>query len=219
MLTKTERWNLALDEIRAGSVLTENEDSTEAKSCRKHYPQVLAEMLDHRDFSFQTQRSLLTETAANDRVAEWAYAYALPGNMAAAIRVIPDMTGFGLGVPIPLVGDPYAEVWGVTGRFVESPYIISGTTLYTHVPSATLEYSINDITGLALRPRVERALMLDLAARLAVPVKGDREMKRELTGQARVAWEEAVADDRNRQPTQDGQYMSEREIARAGYGA
>jgi hypothetical protein len=58
---------------------------------------------------------------------------------------------------------------------------------------------------------------LDLASRLAVPVKGDSKREQEMAAAAENAWNVAIADDRNRHPQQTGQFISEAMAARRGY--
>jgi hypothetical protein len=220
VLSQLDICNLALDRIRAGTITSVAENSLEGVKCRRHYPRAIADMLDApfgHEWSFANQRVTLAALATNDRPLEWLHAYALPNNMAGPIRVLPDLAGLGVGVPVPLAGDPYAESWAVQGGYIETPYIIEGSTLYTNTGSAVLEYAINDIAGLSVSQKVITALELDLAARLAVPVKGDSKREKELGEAARNAWEVAVADDRNRQPTSTGGYVSEAMAARQGY--
>lgn len=212
--------NRALSRIKAGKIADINEQSLSAEMCRQFYPETIGDMLegDH-DWSFANQRVALALLATNDRVMEWVYAYALPNNMASggAIRVLPDLSSAGVGLPQPLPGEPYAETWVSSGVAYETPYIIEGRTLYSNVVNATLEYVISDIAGLNIPNKVITAFTVDLASRLAVPVKGDKQRETALAQAAALAWERAVADDRNRQPQQTGEYVSETMLARRGY--
>lgn len=194
-----------------------DENSLPARECRRFYRQVVAEMLEgpHR-FSFSNQRVSLASAEANDREYEWLYAYVLPANMASATRVIPDLESLGLGIPLPLPGQPYSETWATMLNGYEMPYIIEGTTLYTNAATATLEYAINDIEGMAIPNKVARALAADLASRICVPVKKDSGREKELLSMADLAWDRAIAEDRNRQPEGYGDYVSEAMIARHG---
>lgn len=220
VVSQLEIANLALARIRAEPIASINDNSLAARECRRFYPRAMADMLDgpfDHDWSFANVRVALALLASNDREQEWMYAYALPSNMASAIRVIPDFEGLGLGYPIPLMGEPYAETWAVAGGFYETPYIIEGSTLYSNVENARLEYAIDDIAGLNVSQKVITALELDLAARLAYPVKSDKEREKTLAQAAATAWERAIADDRNRHPVSSGQYVSEAMAARRGY--
>lgn len=210
----------ALAKIRAGQIASYDETgSLEARECRRFYPQIVSNMLEGpHEWSFAKQRVVLS-SAVNDRDAEWLYAYNLPSNCASPVKIIPDLTSLGVDLPIALNGEPYSEAW-VT-QFIDNigmPYIIDGSKLYTNVETATLEYIIDDIDGVTISNQCANALICELAAALAVPVKGDSNREKELFTQAELAWERAIADDKNRQPTSYGNYEPENLLARHGYG-
>jgi hypothetical protein len=210
--------NLALAYLPAAQISSVGENSLEARECSRFYPEVMADMLEGpHDWSFGNQRTLLALLGTNDRAQEWLYAYALPANLGSPIRVIPDLAGAGIAVPVPLPGEPYAESWSVTGGYIETPYIIEGSTLYSNVQRATLEYTINDVAGVRISQLALRAAGLDLASRIVVPIKKDSDRETRLIQAAEMAWQRAIADDRNRQPETQGQYISEQLAARRGY--
>lgn len=218
VVSQLEVSNLAIAHLPAKPISSVNESSLEARECARFYPRVVADMLDREHhWSFANQRVALALLGSNDREHEWAYAYALPSNMGSPIRVIPDFESLGVGLPVPLPGEPYAEIWSTSSAIYETPYVIEGSTLYTHVESAVLEYAINDLSGLNVAERIITAMALDLAARLAVPVKKDSERETKLANAAEAAWQRAIADDQNRHPQMDGQYVSEAMMARRGY--
>jgi hypothetical protein len=215
-LSRVQLCNMALVKIRAGKITTFEEASIEAGHCRIFYPQVMAMMLETFDFSFAKQRSVLV-AVANDRPQEWVYAYTQPANMAGALQLLPDFEGLGLGLPIPLLGEPYAEVWAPgLGTYFEMPYIIEGRVIYCNVENATLAYTIDDVSGLPLSALVAEAISTELGAKLAVPVKGDGKREKDLAAASELCWHRALAEDRNRQPTMDDQYESEAMMARRG---
>lgn len=207
----------ALAKIKAGQITSYDESgSLEARECRRFYPQVIASMLEGpNDWSFAIQRVRLA-AVATDREHEWVYAYAIPTNMAQPITVVPDLDAMGLSLPVALPGSPYAETWATNGIHIETPYIIHGRTLYSNVENATLEYVVNDIEGIAIGARCASAIATELAAHLAVPVKGDSQREQTLFSQAEVEWQRAIAEDRNRQPQQSGDYISEAMAVRHG---
>lgn len=220
VLSRNQLCNRALGRIKAGQIADYDEQSLSAEKCRLYYPEVLGDMLEgNHDWSFATQRVRPAQLLVNDRPGEWQYAYQLPSNMAggSAIRVIPDLEAAGLAIPVPLPGEPYSEAWSVSGNFIETPYVIEGSALYSNVADATLVYGVNDIAGISVPNKVITAFALDLASRLAVPIKNDKERESTLQAAARAAWEDAIADDRNRQPQHTGQYVSETMLARQGY--
>jgi hypothetical protein len=136
--------------------------------------------------------------------------------MGTPIRVLPDFDSLGLGIPVPLPGDPYMETWATQLGTIEVPYIVENGVIYTNAATATLEYGVNDIEEVVIGPLVERAIVAELASRLAVPVKKDRKLKGELIQEAEVAWARAMADDLNRQPQSYPDYVSEAMAARSG---
>jgi hypothetical protein len=216
-LSQLDLCNLALAHLPAAPITSVNEDSLEARECRRFYPHVIADMLEGpHDWSFANTRVQLAQLT-NDRSQEWLYAYGLPSNMASAIRIIPDLAGAGFAVPVPLPGEPYAESWAISGGYIETPYIIDGSTIYSNVQNATIEYTINDIAGINVSQLVVKAAAIDLASRLAVPVKKDSDRETKLMQATEIAWQRAIADDRNRQPEIQGQYISETIAARRGY--
>lgn len=216
-VSKLDIWNRALGRIKAGQVTDPAENSLEARECRRFYPAIISSMLEGpNDWSFSIQRVALAQKT-NDRTSEWAFAYALPSNLGQTIRVLPDMESLGLSIPVPLPGQPYAEVWASTNLpGLEAPFIIEGTTLYTNVGEvAFLDFIINDVDGVNVGALVSRAIEMELAVALAVPVKGDRQREQQLIPLAEAAWQRAIAEDRNRQP-EETRYISESMIARHG---
>ena len=213
--------NQAVALIKAKRIQSIDESSLEARECRRFYPKVLALALEGpagsgHTFSFANRRVALAQLATNDREHEWLYAYAVPADMKNAIRIIPDFEAAGIGIPVPVPGQPYAETWLATGAF-DVPYLIENGTIYTNAEAATLEYGINDIAEANIPTMVEEAMVVDLASRLVIPVKGDRKLRRELLEEADLLWQRAIADDKNRHPERQGEYISEAMAARGGY--
>lgn len=208
--------NLALAKIKAAPIASFDENSLEARECRRFYPLAVARMLEGpNDWSFAIQRVALS-AATNDRDHEWLYAYNVPSNMARAIRVLPDLSALGLAVPIALPGEPYGETWSSVGCDPSMPYEIAGLMLYTNAEDAILEYAISDITGIRIGALCADALASDLACMLAVPVKGDSQREKDLATEAEIKWQRAIAEDRNRHPQQTGAYVSEAMAVRHG---
>jgi len=217
MFSKLDIWNLALAMIRAKLVQSENEDSLEAQHCRLHYPSVIASLLEGpHDWGFATRRMVLN-AVTNDRDAEWLYAYGLPADMASPTFVLPDLDGLGLGVPIPLPGNPYFEVWSTLREQLAAPYIIENGVLYTNAENASLGYITSEIEPGAIPAKLVDAIAAELAARLAMPVKGDKKLRDEYRNEAEGLRQRAMADDANRQPMSQHPYVSEAERVREGY--
>jgi hypothetical protein len=208
--------NQAIAMLPATPIASVDEASLEARECRRMYPEVVADMLEGpHDWSFANVRASLAFLATNDRSDTWLYAYALPSDLGNPVRVLPDLNSAGILPPVPLAGEPYAEVWASALKRLEMPYEIEGQTLYTNASGAILEYTVNDLSG-PLPQLVITALASDLAARICVPVKKDSARESTLIQKAELAWQRAIADDRNRQPEEYGDFTPESIAARHG---
>jgi hypothetical protein len=95
--------NRALALIAAGQIADLAEGSIEAREAARFAPSLLAELADWADWPFARARVVLAQVA-NDRPAEWLYAYALPTAMARpiAVRAVEaDAASLPLGGPFP----------------------------------------------------------------------------------------------------------------------
>ena len=184
--------NLALGELRTAPIVDIAEDTLEARECARYYPQCLRTLLERHDWAFANRRASLAELAYNDRAAEWAHAYVLPAGCATPLRL-------------------------VTADGGTSDFIVENRTLYTQLGNAVLEYAVSDVTDSEMPGLFIDALAYSLAARLAVPIRDSREMKGQLLQQAEIAFQRAVAEDRNRQPQRDA--FSEDAVALVRLGA
>jgi hypothetical protein len=219
-LNQTQICNRALAMLPAGRIVDISENSLEARECGTFYPMAMSDMLEGaHNWSFATRRVALAQLATNDREAEWGYAYQLPANAAGSgsMTIIPDYDSLGLGLPVPLSGEPYMETWASQLVDLQIPFLVEGGTLYTNTADASLAYVIDDISGVNVPQLVITAVTLDLASRLAVPIKKDSNREKELQAAAEVAWQRAIADDQNRQPTQRSTYVPDAMKARAGH--
>jgi hypothetical protein len=216
-LSQLEICNLALARLPAKEIASLDENSLEARECRRFYPQVISDLLgSEHAWSFANRRVILA-AVVNDRPNEWLYAYALPNDLANPIRVVPDLTALGIAIPIDLGGNPYTEIWATQLEKLAMDYEIEGATLYTNASNATLEYAVNDIAGLNISQPAITFIAIDLAFRLAMPVKQSETREQALMGQAEIAKQRAIADDRNRQPDTYGDYTPENIAARHGF--
>jgi hypothetical protein len=183
--------NLALGELRAPPIVDIAEDSLEARECARYYPQCLRILLERHDWAFANRRAALAELSVNDRATEWAHAYILPAGCATALRLV---TAHGGAVD----------------------FIVENRTLYTQLADAVLEYAANDVTDSEMSGLFVDALAFALAARLAVPIRDSRAIKGQLLQQAEIAWQRAVAEDRNRQPERDAAGIDTVALVRLG---
>lgn len=207
--------NEALAELPSASIASLDERSVEAQECARSYAPALQTLLEFHSWSFANKRIPLA-AIVNDRTTEWSFAYALPDDCATPLKMVP---GFGSTVDIAYYG-PWGDwerrgfPWDMgLGRF----YDVEGSTLYSHIENATLDYVSRDTAVTSMTAMFARALALELASRIAMPIKKSRDLKGDLIKQAEVAKQRAIAADMNRQPQGNDCYQSEAERARAGH--
>ncbi len=91
MASIVEICNIALSQIRAGSINSLNEASLQAQQCRLWYPLALEQIL--RDAPWQFARvirplSRLSDDDGNNRVFNWAYSYQYPADLLRINRLV-----------------------------------------------------------------------------------------------------------------------------------
>ena len=188
--------NLALGDLRASGIGDISEASLEAQMCARYYPHALQVLLDtNYAWSFATRIAALAERSTNDRSSEWTKAYSLPADCAQPLRLVWPANLSNVPVrrywPYPWPANPN---WG-------QDFVVEGGVLFTQVEGAVLEYASTDVDETAMPAPFKEALRKRLAAELAVPLRDSREMKGDLLKEAEIAKQEAIANDRNRQPT------------------
>lgn len=211
--SQVEICNGALDRARAGFIADINENSPEALKCRLHYPKVVSKLLESHEWSFANQRVQMAQAGTNDRPYEWLFAYVIPSNCAQPIRVLPDLTSAGIALPQPLPGEPYSETWATLNGY-EVPYEVLDGILYTNAANALLDYTIAGIDGVLITRAFADAIEVELAYRVAISLKGDAVLKKDLATEKELMLQQAIAVDRNRQPQVWGDYLSESMVAR-----
>lgn len=202
--------NNALGEIAADPIDSLEEASLSARECSRVFRSVFREALTWAVFDFSIRRVVLA-LQANDRGAEWGCRYAKPADMAEPIRIrpnLPDASG-----NFPIVG-PYT--FPAIDALGPMPFVVAGGSIYTNVEEAILEYRRTDVPIADVDPATARAIELEMAVRLAYPVKKNREIKGDLIKQAEVARQRAIADNENRSPRASISYVSPVEYARDG---
>jgi hypothetical protein len=218
MASVVEICNQALAELPDAPIASLDEASLQARQCKRVYGQCLSEMLELHEWGFANRRVVLAGIP-NDRPNEWAYAYALPSGIGTPGRLVPDLSSLGLGA-IPVQADdtpPYYETWAWPASAYPSDYIIDATTIYANVDGAILEYGAATVSPTEMSALFVRALALEIASRLAMPLNKSRELKGDLIKQAEVAKDRAKADDMNRQPQRVPSYVPDAKRAR-GWG-
>ncbi len=215
MPSRLDIMNQALAELPSASITAESENSLEARECVRFYEQSMREMLESHDWGFATRRIALA-AVTNDRDSEYTYAYAVPSDMGTPRKLIPDFEGTGLGIPIEgPFSPPYYEIWGTFGALSEPHFIIENQIIYSSLENATLEYGVATVSEAVMPAMFARALSLELASRIAMPIKKDRVLKGDLIKAAEAAKDRAMADDMNRSPRYQAiEYMSEVALVR-----
>lgn len=203
--------NEALSEIAADPINSIEEASSSAFYCKMHYASVLEELLGWTDWDWATRRVTLA-AQPNNRLGEWLYRYARPANMAEAIRVLPTVDT--QVTSLPVVGPYPFPAWDALGKL---PFVTADGSIYTNVADAILEYQVNAVDPAVIDRFAARAAALELASRLAMPIKKSRELKGDLIKQAELAKQRAIAESENRSPRIETDYISPVEYARMGY--
>jgi hypothetical protein len=197
--------NMALGEVPANAIQSADENSREARACRRVYDDIRQELLSAHHWYFARRRIVLAEVP-NTRFGEWAYAYDLPAG-AAPIRVIPTYTA-SYGVFQPLVGQRLAPLSRTGDDWPVEPYHIEGDVLFCGVPTATLVYSDMAVSEEMFPPLFRKAFYLSIAAAVVLELTQSQTRKRELEAQTEVARERAMAADLNAIPRQYAHYPS-----------
>ncbi|NOW44161.1 hypothetical protein FHW96_000288 [Novosphingobium sp. SG751A] len=202
--------NEALSTIAAGQISMIDEPSIEARECKRWAPTVLAEMADWTSWSSAIKRAPLARTL-NDRGAEWLCAYAAPADMADPVALRePEADAEWL--------PPYGPGTFPAQDAMAIPFIYEGGKIYANIVGAILVYTSSTMDPGLIRPLVRRAFVLELAARLALPIKKDAKLAQAISQQAEVARNRAIADEENKNPRRDPEYVSQAEWARMGVG-
>lgn len=209
--TATAICNMALDEIKAQNIVSLNENSREAEKCRRWYPQALGEVLEATNWGFARTRTTLALRADNDRASEWAYAYALPADIAVPIRLVPPQEGVG----DQLLAGQRAVTYSLSTD-APIPYEWAGQTFYTNLEGAVLEHVTTSPDTGTLPAKFVECIRFNLAAKLVVPIKGSRSEQTDLMQKAQVMMERAAASNHNRQPQSYGNFIPDAIKARMG---
>lgn len=210
MATLDDICNMALAEIAAGPITDVTDNSIEAREVSRFAGPLLAELGAWSDWSFAVTRAALTATV-NDRPAEWTQAYLTPANCARALAIRAtedDALWLPTGGPFPFPLQDAAPL----------AFLHEGGLIYSNVASATLVFVAALADATVLPPLVQRAFVLELAARVAVPIRKDTALARALAQAAEVARARAIADDCNQRVRRPLAYVSEAAFARAGIG-
>lgn len=209
MASQIDLCNEALSEIGADTIASLDEPSVAAKECRRFFASVVADMLELHDWGFNVARVVLA-AIPNDRPTEWLAAYAKPADCASLLRVLPYQEGS--TEPLYAAWPLWAQAQtGWQGTFIEDSGVI-----YTGLSPAVLEYTRSTVTVDQMPALFRRAVVYELASRLAIPVKKDRQLKGDTVQLAAAARADAMADDMNRYPRRQREYPDPVSIVREG---
>ena len=184
--------NIALDHIGKAQISALNEASAEAQVCSRHYPLARDAVLTKYNYRFLRGLQALAQLAVNDRSSAWAYAYAVPPNVLRVRHVMPQIEASAS------LSDPY----GASGDMIEArvPYELEGGNLYCDIEAAVLEYSRADVDATAYAQPVADAIATELAARIAMPLTRDRQIRSDMLQLARIARIDAEVWDARQSP-------------------
>lgn len=222
MLDKIAIANEALAEVPADAISDFDEKSLEAEWAARRYGPALGFLLEQHDWKFPVVRKTLA-VVENDRPSEWLYAYRVPDNCAAELRLVSaDALALPASVPL-LAGQRLGPTlaYNFPLHWLAYQYLLAGTIIYSNLEDAVLEYIASDPSEALFSAMFTRAFSLELACRLVMPIKKDSKRQRELITMAEVARDRAICDAINRDPTERsyGHFESEDALAREGlYG-
>lgn len=208
--SKLQIWNMAIGELPSQRIQTVDEQSLEAEEAREAYPNALELLLEDHDYDFATMRAALA-AVPNDRAAEWEYAYRLPSDMARPRYLLP------YGATDATASAVYSWIGRNRGFEARMPFRIAGDRLYCNIEGATLEYVTNSPSEQRFGALFARALALELASRIVMPVKKDSKRQGELIRLAEIARERCKAADMNRDPETTRDFIPEAQLAREGW--
>lgn len=197
-------FNEALAMLPADPVQSADEQSLEARECRRVYKSVVAKLLERYHWNLASKREALAPVP-NDRDDEWAYAYAKPTDMAFPIHLIP---AYGSGVGGWVMRD---YVYWIGSRRI---FMQVGDVIYSSLEAARLDYTSFDITEGDFTVGLKDSVVEHLAARICMPITKDAARERTLAGQAEFNLNRVIANDLNRNRPTYGDRPTESEIAR-----
>lgn len=200
-------WNEALALLPAEPVTNIDEQSLEARECRRFYKPVVAEMLEAHHWGLATRRVALAQIA-NDRAGEWSLAYAKPADMAFPVQMMD-------------TGSVYAgwtfrdgSYWTANGLKLFEQV---GGKIYSQITAGVLEYTSFAITEADFTNLFKRIVVLELAARICQPITKNGTRMRELMAQSEAERQRVLANDMNRNHPTYGNRPTESEMARFGW--
>lgn len=203
-ISRVSLFNEALALLPSDPVQDPDENTLEARECRRFYKRVVATMLERHHWNLATQRVALA-AVANDRDTEWRYAYAKPTDMAFPVRAF-DAGNAGYG---GWLADGNTYLLGGRKVFMQ----VRGV-LYSMIEAASLEYTTFDITEADFTSSFADLVVLELASRICHPVTKDDRKAKDLATRAEDERKRVIAIDLNRNQPTYGNTPLETELTR-----
>jgi len=203
-------WNMALDELPASRVDAMDDGSFEGEKLSEAYQPALELLLEDHDYDFAIVRQTLA-VVTNGRAAEWAYAYQAPANMRSPRHMLPYGADFSAG------STPSYPVYGRLRSYEGIvPFRLIGGVIYANMENAIFEFVTSDVSEDLFSAKFARALALELASRVVMPIKKDSKRQGKLIQMAEIARERAKADDMNRDRESPRDFIPEAQLVRSG---
>lgn len=203
-ISKITIFNEALALLPSDPVQDADEISVEARECRRSYKSVVGALLEIYHWNLATKRVVLAATT-NDRDTEWSYAFARPSDMAYPVGMM-DVSGRGWG---GWVIQNRVAMLGPLKLFQQV-----GGTFYSALETSTLEYTSFDITEADFSPLFKDMVVLELAARICMPITKDDKRAADLATRAEYERTRVIARDMNRNQPTYGNTATETELVR-----
>lgn len=197
MPTKVQIWNRALGFIGTQTqVATENEDSAEAHNCGIYYENVRQAILRSHTWNFARKQVALTELGNADddtSLQPWFYKYAYPSDCIRFRYVMPTVVPQAIPETLWTAQPPVRFIVSSDDDSVGNPR----TVLLTNQDTATGVYT-RDLSLLDLWDAMSLdALANGLAAKLAIPLTGDKQLAKAMIEQVGAIITDAKAKDGN----------------------
>jgi len=171
MANKVEICNLALGNIRAGSINALTENSLEAQVCNQRFDLAVEFLLREYPWRFATTSTALS--LLTDSPLEWAYAYDYPTDCLRALYVMPQLS---VGTDRTIAY--HFEDWETDHRQAHrAPWQLGqgddgGRVILTNQAEAYLVYIATQTDASRFDPHFVEALSWYLASLIAVPIIG-----------------------------------------------
>jgi hypothetical protein len=206
--------NRALACIAAGAITDLGEGSLESIEVSRWLPSLIDEVPTWADWIWLVKRAALVGMV-NDRPAEWAAAWAPPGDMQEPLAVRDSVMDAQVAQtnhwPVAgLASFPRQEEFTI-------PMLYESGMIYTNAAQPVLIYQGSQADPADYPPLLARAFELELASRIALPLKKDANLANALANQAETARQRAVADNENQRKTPKPWRENSVDMARAGW--